>query len=62
MLEFYRCYRMPTWVTLFATVAFGIAAGLGDWSVAAVYGGAFALLLLFYGLAYGVDVARDRDG
>jgi predicted Co/Zn/Cd cation transporter (cation efflux family) len=61
MLEFYRYYRMPILVTLLATVAFGIVAGLNDWSVAAVYGGAFALLLLFFALAYR-DIARDRDG
>lgn len=61
MLEFYRYYRMPILVTLLAAVAFGTVAGLGDWSVAAVYGGTFGLLLLFFALAYR-DIVRDRDG
>lgn len=61
MLEFYRYYRMPIWVTLLAAVGVGAAAGLGDWSVGAFYGGSLAVLLLFFALAYRVDVARDRD-
>ena len=61
MLEFYRYYRMPIRVMMFAAIAFGVAAGLGDWSVGAVYGGTFAVLLLFFVLAYRVDVAHDRD-
>lgn len=62
MLEFYRYYRMPIRVMLVAAIAFGVAAGLGDWSVGAFYGGSFAVLLLFFALAYRVDIARDRDG
>jgi hypothetical protein len=61
MLEFYRYYRIPIWVTLLAAMGVGVAAGLGDWSVGAFYAGAFAVLLLFFALAYR-DIVRDRDG
>lgn len=62
MLDFYRYYRMPARVAFLATMVLAVVAGFGDWGVAAVYGGTFAVLLLFYALAYRVDVARDRDG
>ncbi|HYJ00186.1 MAG TPA: hypothetical protein VEX36_11015 [Thermoleophilaceae bacterium] len=62
MLEFYCYYRMPIWVTLLAAMGVGAAAGLGDWSVGAFYGGMFAVSCLFFLLAHRVDVARDRNG
>jgi hypothetical protein len=62
MLDFYRYYRMPIWVAWLAAIAVGVVAGLGDWSVGAVYGGTFAVMVLFFALAHRVDAAHHRDG